>query len=400
MAPENNNSQDELSQNLRQRLSEGSGNSGGAASPPGGAAGASPGAGEGVLFQRYDLGTPGLAQMAAFCRQLSTLVSVGIPLVQCLRTLSQRIEHTKLKRTVGQVTRSVEGGKSFSEALGEHPKTFSSMVVNVVRVGEEGGILEGSLIHLAELMERRYELRRRVSSAMAYPVFALCVCALAILIILGFAIPVFKEVYGNQDLPATTEFVMGLSSFVQRFWWLLIILVVGAVGALKWMLKSSRDFARAWDRMILSLPIVKVISVKVNVTRTARTMANLLSAGIPMLEALRITAETSENLAVADMLDNTRDNIEKGGQLEKPLRDEGLFPDLVVDMLAIGDEAGRLDLMFEKIAETYDADVDHHIRMFNAILEPALIVILGGTVLLLALAVLQPYWELMKNLQM
>jgi len=183
---------------------------------------------------------------------------------------------------------------------------------------------------------------------------------------------------------------------VERFWWLILILIVAAFLLMRHFIRSNKNFTRAWHGLILKLPIVKVISVKVNVTRTARTMGNLLKAGIPVLEALRISSETSENLVVADMLERTRSNLEKGGQLDKPLRDAGIFPDLVVDMVAIGDEAGRLDVMFDKVAETYDADVGHHIRMLNAILEPVLILVLGLIVLLLALAVLQPYWELMR----
>ena len=358
------------------------------------------GGGEGgaILKSEIHFGNPGLAQMTAFCRQLATLVDVGIPLVQCLKTLSKRVEHPKLKRVVGEVARDVEEGNSFSKSLAKHPRIFSSLVVNVVRIGETGGILEGALKYLAEIMERRYEIRRRISSALAYPVAALIVCGIVILVILGFAMPVFKTVYdSNQvELPGITKFVLGLSGFVKIFWWL-IILVAAAVWFALWQsIRSSEGVRRTWDAMCLKMPLVGGLAVKINVTRTARTMSNLLHAGIPLLEALTITAETSENVIVADMLRAVHDHIEKGGQIDRPFRDAAVFPDLVVDMIAIGDEANRLDVMFDKIAESYDSDVNNSIRTLNAILEPALIIVMGTIVLVLALAVLLPYWKLGK----
>jgi type IV pilus assembly protein PilC len=352
-----------------------------------------------LLRSEISFGAPGLAQMTAFCRQLATLVDVGIPLVQSLSTLSRRIEHPKLKRVVGAGARRVEEGESFSQSLAAHPKIFSSLVVNVVRIGEQGGILEESLKYLAEIMERRYDLRRRVTAALAYPAAALIVCGVVVLIILGFAIPVFKEVYKEVELPGITRVVLALSGFVQAAWWAIVAVVVAAVFGLRRLIKGSSDARRMWDQLILKTPIVSGLAVKINVTRTCRTLHNLLRAGIPLLEGLTITAETAENLVVAGMIRDTRDNLEKGGQIVDPLREAGIFPDLVIDMIAIGDETGRLDVMFEKIAETYDSDVNNSIRTLNAILEPALIILMGTIVLVLALAVLLPYWRLGKTFE-
>ncbi|MBN1868155.1 type II secretion system F family protein [Candidatus Sumerlaeota bacterium] len=345
-------------------------------------------------------GAPGLAQMTAFCRQLATLVDVGIPLVQCLHTLSVRVEHPRLKKVVADVGRRVEEGSSLTDSLAAHPDIFSPLVISVIRIGEAGGILEGSLKYLAEIMERRYDIRRRVTGALAYPVAALIVCGLVILIILGFAMPVFKSVYADADvkLPGPTVLVLGLSTFVSHFWWLIILVVAGAAFAARHLVRSNPGIRRAWDLMKYRIPIVAPLVVKINVTRTSRTVSNLLHAGIPLLEALSITAETSENTLVAEMLRKTHDHIERGGRIDQPIRESGLFPDLVVDMIAIGDEAGRLDAMFDKVAQTYDADVDTSIRTLNAILEPALIVVMGAIVLFLALSILLPYWQLGKAL--
>ncbi|MFW6255568.1 MAG: type II secretion system F family protein, partial [Candidatus Sumerlaeota bacterium] len=355
------------------------------------------------MQRQMSLGNPGLAQMTAFCRQLATLVEVGIPLVQCLNTLANRLEHPKLKKTVASVAQSVEAGNSFSEALAEHPDVFSPLVVNVVRIGETGGILESALRYLAEIMERRYEIRRRVAGALAYPVAALIVCGVVILIILGLAIPAFQEAYADltkegTELPGITRFVMDLSDFVQSWWWLIIILVVAAFLAFRFAIRTNTNLKKQWDYLCLKrIPIVSGLTVKVNVSRVSQTLANLLKAGIPLLEALRITSETSENSVVAEMLMNVHDHIEKGGQIDKPLRDADIFPALVVDMVAIGDEANRLDTMFDKIAEVYEADVNHSIQTMNAIIEPALIIVMGTVVLLLALSVLLPMWELARG---
>jgi type IV pilus assembly protein PilC len=246
-------------------------------------------------------------------------------------------------------------------------------------------------------MERRSDIRKRVMAAAAYPAAALIVCGLVLMVILGFAIPVFGEIYksnGNIELPAVTTFVLGLSKFVQGYWWLVILLVAGAVVGARFLLLTNPGIRRMWDLAKLKLPLIARLTVQVNVTRTARTLANLLRAGVPLLEALRIAADTSENVVVGEAMQRTHDNVEKGGQLELPLRESGVFPDLVVDMIAIGDEAGRLDVMFDRIAETYEGDVNLTIRTMNAILEPALILIMGTIVLVLALSVLMPYWKI------
>lgn len=343
-------------------------------------------------------GNPGLAQMTAFCRQLATLVDVGIPLLQSLKTLGQRTEHPKLKSAVNDVARHVEEGSSFSQALAKRPDVFSSLVVNVARIGETGGILEESLKYLAEIMERRYDLRRRIQSAVAYPVAALIVCAIVIMVILGFAIPVFKKVYKDNGmldkLPQITKGVISLSDFVYGYWWLILIVAFGLFFFLRQSIRSSADIKKIWDSFIFRVPVISSLVVKINVTAVSRTLSNLLHAGIPLLEALVITSETTENLVVAAMLRKVHDNLEQGGRIDQPFRDANLFPPLVVDMIAIGEEANRLDLIFSKIAETYDSDVNNSIRTLNAVLEPLLIIFMGCVVLVMALAVLLPYWQL------
>lgn len=350
-----------------------------------------------LLNREIGFSDPGLAQMTAFCRQLATLIDVGVPLVQALATLAQRTEHPRLKKVVADVARRVEEGNRFSKSLEAHPRIFSHLVINVIRIGESAGILESALLYLADIMERRHALRRKVRGALAYPTAALIVCGLVILVILGFALPTFRTMYtdaGIKDMPAITEFVLSLSAVVEHHWWAIILACVVLFLGIRTFLRTSADARKFWNWFCLRMPIIRIFSVKVNVARTSRTMASLLKAGIPLLEALTITAETSENILVAEMLQKVHDNLEEGGRLEKPFREAGLFPPLVVDMLAIGGETGRLDLMFEKVAETYDCDVRQTISSLNAIIEPALILIMGSVVLILALAALLPYWQI------
>ena len=352
-----------------------------------------------VLHTQIFFGAPGITQMAAFCRQLATLIDVGIPLLRALTVLSQRIQHPRLKKVVSDVAKRVEQGNSFSDALAAHPETFSPLIVNVTRIGETGGILDRSLNQLAEVMERRSEIRKRIQAAAAYPAVALVVCGLAILVILGFAIPVFKHIYesapgGPKSLPGITQFVLGLSGFVQHYWILIIAVIAAIWWGFRYLLKASPALRRTFDLVKLKSPLIGSLNVQVNVTRTTRTLANLLRAGVPLLEALRVTADTSENIVVGEAIQKAHDTVERGGQLEGPLRESGVFPDLVVDMIAVGDEAGRLDMMFDKIAIAYDADVNLSIRKMNAVLEPALILIMGTVVLVLMLSVLLPYWKI------
>ncbi|MFW6303984.1 MAG: type II secretion system F family protein [Candidatus Sumerlaeota bacterium] len=340
---------------------------------------------------------PGLNQMTAFCRQLATLVEVGIPLVQSLNILSERIQHPKLKKVVSDVSRRVEEGSSFSDALRAHPKVFSSLVVNVVSIGESAGILEGSLQYLADTMERKADLRRKVMGAAAYPAVALTVCGAVLIFVLTFCIPVFADFYRDNDkydrLPGITKFLINAGDFVEQWWWLIILLVVAAIASFRILIKKSPQVRYGWDWFCLHFWPVNLVSVKANVARTCRTLSNLLHAGIPLLEALRITSESSENLVVAKALSDTHDTIESGGRIEDPLREADVFPPIVVDMISIGDEAGRLDLMFEKVADSYDSDLDQTVRTLNALLEPALIVVMGGIVLVVMLAVLLPLWQ-------
>jgi len=349
-----------------------------------------------ILREPIRLLGPNLRDLAVFCRQLATLLDVGIPLVRSLRILSDRAQHPKLRRVADAVAKDVEEGRRLSDAFAKHPGVFSALLVNVARVGEYGGILEPSLNRLADTMEQKLIIRRKITSAMMYPIAALVVAFCVLLLILTYAIPIFAEVYAdapNAELPQITQNVIALSEFARNFWWLyipgILLLVV-----LLYVFGRMPAGKRIYDWLRLKTPIFGGINTKINVARVTRNLGNLLAAGIPLLEALTIVSRTSENVIVGDAIGRARDNVERGGKMDAPLRETRVFPPMVVDMLTIGDEAGALDTMLLKVADIYDSDVDAALKGLSSLVEPLLIVLLGGAVIFIALAVLLPYFSL------
>ncbi len=358
-------------------------------------------ASEDSVFKReIRLFGPNVRDMAVFCRQLVMLLDAGIPLLRSLKILSVRTQHPRLKNVVRQVADQVEQGNRFSAALAQHPRVFSPLFVNVAKTGEAGGILEGSLKRLAEVLENKASIRRRILAACAYPIAAVLVAIVILTVVMTVAIPKFVKVYeeNNIELPGPTKLVIGLSNFICNQYGLLIVLIAAAI--IGWVLfRRTPTGKRFADWCKLRLPLLRNVNRRIAIARTTRTLGSLVTAGIPLLEALRITVESSENDFVADACRRVHDTVEKGGKLEEQLRRESLvFPPIVTDMIAIGDEAGSLDVMLNKLAETYDEEVDSTLRGLTAIIEPALIVCLGFVVVFIALALLLPYFNLAKSM--
>ncbi|MCD6386565.1 type II secretion system F family protein [Candidatus Sumerlaeota bacterium] len=349
----------------------------------------------GILTQEIGIFPPNIRDMAIFCRQLSTLLDVGIPLVRSLRILSERTHHPRLQKVIHQVTEKVEEGQSLSTALSAFPKVFSPLFIGVVRVGELGGILDSSLKRLADILERKADIKKKIISSLAYPIVSFCVAIGVIVVILTVAIPRFEEVYKSQEvaLPGITQVVLAISNFVRSYPFVYVPIILAIIVLL---LLWSRTPAGKWtfDFLKLRLPVMGPINTKINVARFTRTTGNLLSAGIPLLEALNLAASTSENMLIADALRKTYKSVEEGGKIDAPLRENPVFPELVVDMIAIGDEAGSLDVMLNKIADFYETDVEASLRGLTAIIEPIFIIFMGFVVIFIALAVLLPYFNL------
>jgi len=377
---------DEIIQRLREEVDPGRAASSSAAAAGGGAAG-----------PRFRLFGVGAREMAAYCRQLATLVDVGVPLLKSLQILAQRSANKKLRSVSADLARRLEEGQSLSSAMAAHPSVFSPLFVNVVRTGEAGGILDVSLRHLADLLERNAEIKRRVVGAMIYPIIALVLEIVIIAIIMIYALPKLIAAYPKQeDLPAITRWLVNASSWFASHW-LLALIVVIAIVVVFWLIRQSRSGRAVLQSIALRLPLVGNLIRKINVERFARTLGNLTAAGIPLIDALGITADTADNEVVRRTLLRVRDTVEKGGKMDEPMRSAPIFDELVVDMVMVGDEAGALDTLLLKIADTYDSEVDLALKGLSSILEPLLIVLLGLAVGFLAVAVFLPYVSLARN---
>lgn len=355
---------------------------------------------ESLLTRQVALFGPRLREMAAFCRQFATLLDVGIPLVRSLQILSERTEHPRLKKVVREVAEDVEKGNRLSSALEKHPRIFSPMFVNVVKVGESGGILEGSIRRLADVLESKASIRRRIAAACAYPVAALTVAFFILLGIMVWAIPRFEEIYNQIDtpLPRPTQMLINLSRFV-RHDYLIYGPVLIILAGLLYLFRRSEAGKRFFDWCKLVIPLLRTVNVKIAIARTTRALGSLVTAGVPLLESLKITSDGAENILVSEAIERVRVKVESGGKLEDQLREETLvFPPIVTDMLAIGDEGGALDVMLNKLADTYDEDVESTLRGLTAIVEPLLIVTLGLVVICIAVALLLPYYSLAQHI--
>ena len=340
---------------------------------------------------------PNAHAMAMYCRQLATLVDVGIPLLEALRILARRGSNRRLANVSGHLARRVEEGMPLSNAMAEHRDVFSSMFIGVVRAGEAGGILDESLRRLADLLERRAALRSRVTSALWYPAIALVVEVAVISLILFYAMPKLLSAYPDKaQLPKVTLALLALSNWFAHWWLLVIVLIAAVVVGVSYALQHPRG-REVWDRTKLYLPGVGGMSRKINVARFSRTLGNLTAAGIPLIDAIGIAADTADNAVVTPTLYRVRSAVERGEKMDIPMRSEPIFDDVVIDMVMVGDEAGALDSTLLKIADTYDVEVDSGLRRMTAILEPLLIVTLGLTVAFIALAVFLPYFNLINS---
>lgn len=348
-----------------------------------------------ALNRPISIGGPSNLDRAGFCRQLATLIGVGVPILKSLQLIEPRTSNARLRSALQQTIEGLESGQTVHQAMSANMRVFSPLVVNIVRIGEMGGILEPSLQRLADIMEKKVQLRRRVVSAMMYPAAALIVAIAVLMIIMVKAMPVFVEVYGEsrEDLPGPTQAVISISEFLQATWWIIIIGLVLVVILLKlWARTSSGNAFFSW--LGLTLPGFRGMSQKIAAARASRTLGGLVTAGIPLADALAITAETNENYMVSKVLHQVHERVSSGERMADPLMNARIFPVLLPDMIAIGEETGTLDTMLNKVADIYDQEVDAAVSGLSSIIEPILIVVLGGIVVFIALAVLLPYFNL------
>jgi type IV pilus assembly protein PilC len=334
--------------------------------------------------------------IALFARQLATMLQAGIPMVQCFDIIGNGHDKPSMQKLVLAIKSDVEAGTSLHEALGKHPLYFDDLFVNLVEAGEHAGALETLLDKVAVYKEKTEALKKKIKKALFYPAAVLAVAVIVTIILLVFVIPQFESLFKGfgADLPAFTQMVINLSRFVQSQGWWMLILVVGAGFSFFYFKKRSRPMRRALDRMMLKAPVVGPIMVKAAIARYSRTLSTMFAAGVPLVEALTSVAGATGNIVYEEATLRIRDEVSTGQRLQRSMEQTGLFPNMVIQMIAVGEESGSLDSMAAKVADFYEADVDAAVDAMSSLLEPLIMAILGVLVGGLVVAMYLPIFKL------
>jgi type IV pilus assembly protein PilC len=337
--------------------------------------------------------------LAIFTRQFSVMIDAGLPLVQCLQILGEQQDNKAFQRIVLQVREDVESGSSLANAMKKHPQAFSELYVNMVAAGEAGGILDTILQRLATYIEKAARLKAQVKAAMIYPISVISIAMLVVYIILWKVIPVFGALFTSlgAELPLPTRVVVALSKFIGRFWWLIVGLVVAGVIAIR-RYYATEQGRLVIDSLLLKAPILGSVLRKIAVARFCRTLGTLLSAGVPVLESLDITARTSGNAVIERSILEVRKAVEEGKNLADPLKTTNQFPPMVVQMISVGEATGAMDTMLGKIAEFYEDEVDTAVAGMMKLIEPILIFFLGVVIGGIVIAMYLPMFDLISKI--
>ena len=334
-------------------------------------------------------------ELALLTRQLATLTKAGLPLVECLGTLIEQMEHAPLKRVLSHVRQQVREGRSLADALQAHPRVFSSIYINMVRAGEESGTVETVLARLADYSEVQARLLRTVQSALTYPLLMVLVASAILVFLLAYVVPQVTRIFSEtgQKLPLVTRLLIGLSSFLADYWWMLLVIsAVGMLGGAR-LLRTSKG--REWyDWLLLRLPWIGRLLQRLSVARVARTLSTLLASGVPLLSALGIVTHLLSNSLLRRALEEARASVQEGESLAAPLKRSGLFPALLIQMITVGERSGELEGLLTRAAEAYDEEVATSLARLTSLLEPLTILVMGGVVLFIVLAILLPIFEL------
>lgn len=343
-----------------------------------------------------------LTDLSLFCRQFSTMIDAGVSLVRCLDVLGEQAASAKLRRIIQDIRAEVEAGNTLSKAMSKYPTVFNNLFVGLIRAGEVGGVLEESLQRLSAFLEKDVELRRKVKSAMTYPCIVAFVAVAIVLFLVTFILPKFMALFTDlglkdSDFPVMTKMLMDFSNFLTSKWYFAVIIVVTFMVAFK-MFTRTKFGKRAYDRFKLKVPVFGKLNHKVALARFARTLATLLSSGVPILQAMETVAGTVSNDIISDAILDARARVREGDVISEPLKKSKMFPPMVVQMISIGQESGSLDTMLTKIAEFYEQEVDAAIAGLTAAIEPVLIVFLGVTVGFIVIAMFMPLLSAIQGL--
>jgi type IV pilus assembly protein PilC len=338
-------------------------------------------------------------EIAIFFRQFSVMIDAGLPLVQCLEILAANQENPAFQKALTGVRSSVESGATLANAMRGFPKIFDDLSTNMIEAGETGGILDTILQRLAQYVEKAVKLRAAVKSALIYPVSVISIAILIVAALLKWVVPIFANLFAGLGvtLPLPTRIVIGLSAFIGQFWWFFIVGLVGLVFGIKQIRKDPRG--KYWmDYGMLKLPVMGLLLRKIAVARFTRTLGTLITSGVPILEGLSITARTSGNAVLEEALMKVRKAIEEGRTIVDPLRESGVFPNMVTQMIGVGEATGAMDSMLQKIADFYEDEVDAATKDMLAMLEPIIIGILGVSIGGIVISLYMPLFSMIAKL--
>ena len=341
----------------------------------------------------------GLRDLVVFSRQFATMIDAGLSVVKCLDILQKQTRNPKLKEVIGELKRDVAGGMSLTEAIQKHPRIFSPLYVNMMRSAEAGGILDQVLDRLSGFLEKEQETRNKIKSAMMYPAVVFCFATLMLLGLVFFVLPKFKGIFETMglELPLTTKLMLNSSMYMRNYWYIYLVVIAGSVVLFKVFGRTERG-KYAIDAAKLRVPIFGDLILKTAVSRFARTFGTLITSGVPVLRALEIVSDTAGNRVISDVVVRARQSIKEGEKISTPLFGSKIFPVMVTQMIAIGEETGRLDQMLDKVSNFYDDEVDNTLKGLTSLIEPLMIVGLGLIVGFIAVSVISPIYSLVGSL--
>ncbi len=349
-----------------------------------------------VMFQA--LRSVSSKDIALFCRQFATMTEAGLPMLTCLNILAEQTENSLLKEAAQDVYKSVQEGTSLSYSMRQHPNVFPDIMINMVESGEVGGVMEDILNRLAVHFEKEYRLREKVKSATIYPVVILTMAVAVVVFVLTFVLPSFLPLFAGMkaELPWPTRLLVAVSDFLINYWWLLLILVI--IGIIAFVMLRKNETVRLYsDGAMLHIPVVGVLMKKIAIARFSRTLSTLMRGGVPILTAMEAVKKTTGNLKMTEVLSASQTSLREGEDLSSRLAMSPLFPTMVVQMVAVGEQSGELDKMLEKVAEFYEGEVDDMVNRLGSLIEPILIVVLGVIVGFIVISIFLPLFEIITN---
>jgi type IV pilus assembly protein PilC len=351
------------------------------------------------LMKPNKMGKVKLGSLVIFSRQFATMIDAGINILKCLDILEAQMKDPVLKMVVGECRRDVVGGSSLTEALQKHPRVFSKLFVSMIKAAEVGGILDKILDRLATFLEKEQEITGRIKGAMVYPCVVLVFAILMVIAMFMFVLPTFKEIFAEFDseLPMITQMLFSLSDLMRRFWFMVFALPPAVFFSFKWYYSTEKG---RWnlDKLKLRLPIVGELVQKMAISRFSRTLGTLVNSGVPVLKALEIVSETAGNVIISRAVSDARNCVREGQKISAPLEQSGQFPPMVTQMIDIGEETGRMSDMLIKIATFYDQEVDVAVKALTSLIEPFLIIFLGGIVGFIVASIMVPMFTMINEI--